>query len=65
MSGLAAQAEIMACCCLKLSLERVCPRRRCVPGSAAHRALASWSAVPQGWEERAVREALRHELQTG
>lgn len=46
--GLAAWAEIMACrgYRLMLSLEHVCPHRHCVPGSAAHRALASWPAVP-------------------
>lgn len=56
MSGLAAQAEIMACycCCLKLSLEHLCPHRHCVPGSAAYRALESWFAVPKGWEECVV-----------
>lgn len=67
MSGLAAQTEIMArwCCCLKLRMEHLCPRRHCVPGSAAHRALASRSALPQGGEERVVRETFRYERQTG
>lgn len=66
MSGLAAQAEKMACCCccLMLSLEHLCPDRHCVPGSAAHRALASRAAVPWGWEECVVRETFRYELQT-
>lgn len=53
MNGLAAQAEINACWCycLKLSLEHLCPHRHCVHRGAAHRALASWPAVPQSWEE--------------
>lgn len=52
-------------CCLRLSLERLCPHRRCVPGGAAHRALESRSALPPGWEECVVRETVRYELQTG
>lgn len=67
MSGLAAQTEkknTCCRCCLMVSLEHSCSDRRCVPGSAAHRALASRSAFPWGWEERVVRETFRHELQT-
>lgn len=67
ISSLAVRSGIMAfcSCCLKLSLEHLCPHRHCVPGSAAHRALASWSALPQGWEECVVRETFRYELQAG
>ncbi len=38
ISSLPAKAEIMVfcSCCLKLSLEDLCPRRCCVPGSAAY-----------------------------
>lgn len=47
-----AQAEIMASWCYWL--EHLWPCRRCVPGSVAHGALASWTAVPQRGKERAV-----------
>ena len=51
-NSLAAKAEIMVCRCY--SLEHLCPRRHCVPGSATHRALESWSSLPQGGKERFV-----------